>query len=184
MAPSTPPTASTTRLVRISQLRPPSSPPSISFDNVLSFFIFILNVKPPSTDSISYGDGDIALSYGAILRECIRHQVVARYVLESDHMKKFFDYIQLPNFEIASDAAATFKELMTRHKSTVAQFLSNNYDWFFQEYNSQLLESQNYITKRQAIKIGLWNFCDVLHEETFERGGDSEDNQQEIYFAI
>ncbi|XP_062009305.1 putative MO25-like protein At5g47540 [Rosa rugosa] len=100
-----------------------------------------------------YGDGDIALSYGAILRECIRHQVVARYVLESDHMKKFFDYIQLPNFEIASDAAATFKELMTRHKSTVAQFLSNNYDWFFQEYNSQLLESQNYITKRQAIKL-------------------------------
>lgn len=32
-----------------------------------------------------------------------------RYVLESDHMKKFFDYIQLPNFDIASDAFATFK---------------------------------------------------------------------------
>lgn len=32
-----------------------------------------------------------------------------RYVLESDHMKKFFDYIQLPNFDIASDASATFK---------------------------------------------------------------------------
>ncbi|KAL6143998.1 hypothetical protein ACLB2K_054693 [Fragaria x ananassa] len=100
-----------------------------------------------------YEEGDIALSYGAILRECIRHQVVARYVLESNHMKKFFDYIQIPNFEIASDAAATFKELMTRHKSTVAQFLSNNYVWFFQEYNSQLLESQNYITKRQAVKL-------------------------------
>jgi len=24
-------------------------------------------------------------------------------------MKKFFDYIQLPNFDIASDASATFK---------------------------------------------------------------------------
>ena len=32
-----------------------------------------------------------------------------RYVLESQHMKKFFDYIQLPNFDIAADAAATFK---------------------------------------------------------------------------
>ena len=32
-----------------------------------------------------------------------------RYVLESAHMKKFFDYIQLPNFDIAADAAATFK---------------------------------------------------------------------------
>ncbi|RZB58057.1 putative MO25-like protein [Glycine soja] len=43
--------------------------------------------------------------------------------------KKFFDYIQLPNFDIAADAAATFKELMTRHKSTVADFLSNYYEW-------------------------------------------------------
>lgn len=33
----------------------------------------------------------------------------SRYVLESEHMKKFFDYIQLPNFDISSDAAATFK---------------------------------------------------------------------------
>ena len=34
-----------------------------------------------------------------------------RYVLESEHVKKFFDYIQLPNFDIAADAAATFKVL-------------------------------------------------------------------------
>jgi calcium binding protein 39 len=68
-------------------------------------------------------------------------------------MKKFFDYIQLPNFDVAADAAATFKELMTRHKSTVAEFLTKNYDWFFAEYNSKLLESTNYITRRQAIKL-------------------------------
>lgn len=35
--------------------------------------------------------------------------LIYRYVLESQHMKKFFDYIQLPNFDIAADAAATFK---------------------------------------------------------------------------
>ncbi|KAL3820807.1 hypothetical protein ACJIZ3_006712 [Penstemon smallii] len=100
-----------------------------------------------------YENHDLALHYGTMLRECIRHQSVARYVLESEHMKKFFDYIQLPNFDIASDAAATFKELLTRHKSTVAEFLSKNYDWFFAEYNSKLLESTNYITRRQAIKL-------------------------------
>ncbi|KAJ7964737.1 putative Calcium-binding protein [Quillaja saponaria] len=100
-----------------------------------------------------YEDSDIALSYGTISRECIRHQSIARYVLESEHMKKFFVYIQDPNFHIASDAAATFKELLTRHKSTVAEFLSRNYDWFFQEYNSQLLESPSYITRRHAIKL-------------------------------
>ncbi|CAL5408215.1 unnamed protein product [Camellia sinensis] len=96
-----------------------------------------------------YENTDMALHYGAMLRECIRHQSVARYVLESEHMKKFFDYIQLPNFDIAADAAATFKELLTRHKSTVAEFLSKNYDW----YNSKLLESTNYITRRQAVKL-------------------------------
>ncbi|KAL2316565.1 hypothetical protein Fmac_030441 [Flemingia macrophylla] len=81
-----------------------------------------------------YGqEGDIALTYGAIARECIRHQCVARHVLESENMKKFFDYIQLPNFEIASDAVATFK--------------------FFSEYNSRLLESSSYLTRRYAIKL-------------------------------
>ncbi|XP_020234303.1 putative MO25-like protein At5g47540 [Cajanus cajan] len=98
-------------------------------------------------------EGDIALTYGAVARECIRHQCVARHVLESENMKKFFDYIQLPNFEIASDAVATFKELLTRHKSTVAEFLSKNYDWFFSEYNSRLLESTSYFTRRYAIKL-------------------------------
>ncbi|XP_039044038.1 MO25-like protein At2g03410, partial [Hibiscus syriacus] len=80
--------------------------------------------------------------------------LIAGCVLESQHMKKFFDYIQLPNFDISADAAATFKflsvfscctsesafamnpvseqpELLTRHKSTVAEFLSRNYDWLF-----------------------------------------------------
>ncbi|KAJ4755579.1 Calcium-binding protein 39-like [Rhynchospora pubera] len=102
---------------------------------------------------LGYEDMDIALFYGSMLRECIRHQSIARYVLESEHMKKFFDYIQLPNFDIASDASATFKELMTRHKGTVADFLTKNYDWFFPEFNQRLLSSTNYITRRQAIKL-------------------------------
>ncbi|XWS36708.1 hypothetical protein CRYUN_Cryun20dG0108900 [Craigia yunnanensis] len=100
-----------------------------------------------------YEDTDIAWTYGSISRECIRHQSVARYILESKHMKKSFDYLQNPNFDIASDVQATFKELLTRHKSTVAEFLSANYDWFFQEYNSRLLQSESYITRRHAVKL-------------------------------
>nr|ADK92876.1 Mo25-like protein [Hypericum perforatum] len=99
----------------------------------------------------SYEEGDLALTYGAISRECLRHQVVARYVLNNEnHVKKAFGYIQLPNFDIASDAQATFRELMTRHKSTVVEFVSENYDW---EYNTQLLESPNYLTRRYAVKL-------------------------------
>ncbi|KAJ0530757.1 putative armadillo-like helical protein [Helianthus annuus] len=97
-------------------------------------------------------DSELALAYGAILRECIRHQVAAKYILESDHIKIFFRYIQDPSFDIASDATSTFRELLTRHKSTVAEFLTKNYDWFFQEYKS-LLESPNYISRRNAVKL-------------------------------
>ncbi|XP_073149183.1 putative MO25-like protein At5g47540 isoform X2 [Henckelia pumila] len=100
-----------------------------------------------------YEDFAIALHFGAILRECIRHQVVARYVLKSQHVKKFFDYMQLPTFDVASDVAATFKELMTRHKSTVAEFLAANHVWFFADFNSKLLVSSNYMTRRYAVKL-------------------------------
>ncbi|CAK9183604.1 unnamed protein product [Ilex paraguariensis] len=100
-----------------------------------------------------YEDPDLALCYGTILRDCIRHQVVAKYILDSQHTRKLFDYIQEPNFGIASDAAATFKELLTRHRSTVAEFLSRNYDWFFGEYNSKLMGSSNYITRWHAAKL-------------------------------
>ena len=46
-----------------------------------------------------------------------------RYVLESAHMKKFFDYIQLPNFDIAADAAATFKVKLKLNKTVYAHSL-------------------------------------------------------------
>ncbi|KAL6624614.1 hypothetical protein ACP70R_031935 [Stipagrostis hirtigluma subsp. patula] len=100
-----------------------------------------------------YDNPDIAIHYSTILRDCIRHQVAARYVLGSEHMKKFFDYIQLPDFNIASDAFRTFKELLTRHKSSAAEFFTRNYDWFFSEFNNRLLSSSNYIIRRQAIQL-------------------------------
>ncbi|KMT12889.1 hypothetical protein BVRB_4g089790 isoform A [Beta vulgaris subsp. vulgaris] len=110
------------------------------------------NIDLMDTLVSGYEDHRLALHYGNMLRECIRHQSIAKYVLES-HLHKFFDYIQLPDFDVSSDAAATFKELLTRHKSTVSEFLSRNYDWFFREFNTKLLQSPIYITKRQAAKL-------------------------------
>ncbi|KAI3510241.1 hypothetical protein L1887_25773 [Cichorium endivia] len=100
-----------------------------------------------------YEDPRLALHYGRMLKECLRHQVVACYVLEPSQLKKLFCYIQLPSFDIAADAADAFKDLLTRHKSTVSESLSKNYSWFFAEFNEKLLKSENYITKRQAVKL-------------------------------
>lgn len=80
--------------------------------------------------------------------------LMSRYVLESKHFRSFFDYIQFPDFNVQSDVFKTFKELITRHKSTVADFFSKNYDWFFAEFNSKLiLPASNYIIRRQAIQL-------------------------------
>lgn len=109
-----------------------------------------------------YENMEIAIHYSTMLRDCICHQVAARYVLDSEHMKNFFEYIQFPDFNIASDAFRTFKELLTRHKSSVAEFFSRNYDWFFAEFNSKLLSSSNYIIRRQAIQL----LGDILMERS------------------
>ncbi|KAI8843258.1 Mo25-like protein [Chytriomyces cf. hyalinus JEL632] len=99
-----------------------------------------------------YENQDIALNCGMILRECIRHEVLAQQLLESPNFWKFFSYVELSTFDVASDAFATFKDLLTKHKSIVAPFLSSKYDEFFAKY-TDLLNSTNYVTKRQSLKL-------------------------------
>ncbi|RUP44199.1 calcium binding protein 39-like protein [Jimgerdemannia flammicorona] len=58
----------------------------------------------------------------------------------------------MSTFDSASDAFATFKDILTKHKPLVAEFLDNNYDQFFEHY-TRLLTSSNYVTKRQSLKL-------------------------------
>ena len=51
----------------------------------------------------------IALFYGSMLRDCIRHQDVAQYVLDCPDFVRLYQYIENPSFEISSDAAATMR---------------------------------------------------------------------------
>nr|CAB3495884.1 unnamed protein product [Digitaria exilis] len=51
-----------------------------------------------------------------------------RYILESGSFELFFEYVELPNFDIASDALNTFKDLLTKHETVVAEFLGSHYD--------------------------------------------------------
>ncbi|XP_031557489.1 calcium-binding protein 39-like [Actinia tenebrosa] len=95
---------------------------------------------------------EIALNCGVMLRECIRHEALARAILNSDRFYKFFIYVEVSTFDIASDAFSTFKELLTRHKIMCAEFLDKNYDSFFEKYK-KLLNSDNYVTRRQSLKL-------------------------------
>uniref|UniRef100_A0A1I7UQ94 Calcium-binding protein 39 n=2 Tax=Caenorhabditis tropicalis TaxID=1561998 RepID=A0A1I7UQ94_9PELO len=99
-----------------------------------------------------YSVPDIALTCGLMLRESIRHDHLAKIILTSDIFYTFFSYVQSEVFDIASDAFSTFKELTTRHKAISAEFLDANYDTFFAQYQN-LLNSKNYVTRRQSLKL-------------------------------
>ncbi|KAK9289150.1 hypothetical protein L1049_017623 [Liquidambar formosana] len=101
---------------------------------------------------VCYDNKDIALNCGNMLRECIKFPTFAKYILESPSFELFFKYVELPNFDVASDAFATFKDLLSKHETAVSEFLTAHYDEFFDQYE-KLLTSANYVTRRQSLKL-------------------------------
>lgn len=101
---------------------------------------------------LGYEDPEVALNCGSMLKECTRHESLTKIILESPNFWRFFSYVELANFDIASDAFQTLKELLTKHKTVVAEFLEKNYDKFFEQYTN-LLNSSNYVTRRQSLKL-------------------------------
>ncbi|KAJ7543832.1 hypothetical protein O6H91_09G054300 [Diphasiastrum complanatum] len=99
-----------------------------------------------------YENKEIALNCGSMLRECARYPTLVKYMLSSASFELFFKYVELPSFDIASDAFATFKELLTRHGTHVYEYLNTNYTQFFELYE-RLLSSSNYVTRRQSLKL-------------------------------
>jgi calcium binding protein 39 len=99
-----------------------------------------------------YETQEIALNCGTMLRECARYEALAKIMLYSEDFFNFFKYVEVSTFDIASDAFSTFKELLTKHKILCAEFLENNYDRVFSHYQG-LLNSENYVTRRQSLKL-------------------------------
>ena len=87
-----------------------------------------------------------------MLRDCLRDEAVARRALNSGVLWDFFDQVEVANFEVASDAFSTFRDLLTRHKGAVAAFLADRYQEFFDALH-RLLQSANYVTRRQSLKL-------------------------------
>lgn len=113
-----------------------------------------LAAQPSVLDGLAagYENPNIALTCGVMLREACRHEALAAHLLRSERFMEFFRYLDLPTFEVASDAFSTFRELLTRHKAVVAEYLVSHFEPFFAAYNG-LLVSQNYVTRRQAVKL-------------------------------
>ena len=100
-----------------------------------------------------YENQEVALGCGQMFRECIRHEEIARLVLNDPELfSNLFAKLELEEFEIASDAFLTLKDLLTRHKALVSVYLTEHYEEFLENYRL-LLESGNYVTRRQSVKL-------------------------------
>jgi len=102
-----------------------------------------------------YETPQLALNYGIMLRECMRHERLASLLLPSQDNDEFyllFTHVESAFFDVASDAFASLKDLLTKHKPIVAAFLAANYETFFLHYH-KLVRSDNYVTKRQSLKL-------------------------------
>ncbi|VDQ07942.1 unnamed protein product [Trichobilharzia regenti] len=112
-----------------------------------------------------YSKPDSAIHYGTMLRDACRHEALAKVVLRSQEFYQLFEHVQGTAFDVSSDAFATLKDLLTRHKALVADFLAANYDEFFNHYMHMIL-SDNYVTKRQALKVSFYALLFCLAEQS------------------
>lgn len=99
-----------------------------------------------------YENEEVALNTGMILREMLRHEPLCKILLYSEQFYMFPHYIETTTFGISCDVYTNLKECLTRHKPMVAEFLDKNYDRFFSSFTTLIL-SNNYVTKRQSLKL-------------------------------
>ncbi|CAE7519457.1 Cab39l [Symbiodinium microadriaticum] len=129
-----------------------------------------------------YANPDIALNSGSMLRECIRYEDLARQFLQSEQLWLFFDaFVHLPNFDVASDAFNTLKEVLAgaRNKQIAAEFLEERYDQVFFKYQV-LLTSSNYVTRRRSLKLLGEILLDRSNFNVMMRFISSEKNLQQV----
>jgi len=99
-----------------------------------------------------YDDPEIALTCGNMLRECAKFDLLTKIMLHGEIVWALFKYLDSVKFDIACDAFATLKDILTIHKELASAFLESNYDKFFDKYLS-LLEKDNFVTRTQSLKL-------------------------------
>jgi len=100
-----------------------------------------------------YAAGFCGHATGSILRQCARQPVLCDLIHKSPSFIRFFDYVQVTTFELASDAFSSFNLCLTRHPAICAKWLLANFDLFFVEKWGRLLLSRTYVTQRQALTL-------------------------------
>ena len=98
-------------------------------------------------------NAEVALACGMMLKEAARHDIVAAALLKSPSFWLFLtDYVNLKDFDVSADSFDLVRVLLTRHKTLAAKFILENYDFFFECFH-HLLQSKNYVTCRESLRL-------------------------------
>ena len=111
--------------------------------------------------------GAAALHRGSMLRECARRSAGTTQFLaggDGTPILQLFKPVRSETFDYASDAFETLRCALLSHRDQAAEFVLEAYDAFFGEFHG-LLECDNYVTKRQGLKL----LADMLLDEAFIR---------------
>lgn len=97
---------------------------------------------------------EISLNYGQILRSFARFPELCKYLLDQKVLYTLFQIARENlNFDIASDAFLCVKDLLTRHKTISAAYMTDNFDEFFEEFHSRLLIEEGKKSKSEKEKF-------------------------------
>ncbi|ORY11844.1 Mo25-like-domain-containing protein [Clohesyomyces aquaticus] len=133
-------------------------PPGASEPEIL---YHVIRSRPEIIISLckGYDRRESAMPCGGVLREALKYDSICALILYDEPdgsgkdlgnvnpdlpssgtgvFWKFFDWIDKGAFEVSADAFNTFR---------------TNFDLFFSKYNTMLVQSESYVTKRQSIKL-------------------------------
>lgn len=102
-----------------------------------------------------YKSSDTALTCGSMLRDCFEYECLAVHFLRDlkSEFAYLFQVVQTnSNFEVASDAFMNITRLLMAHKKATVDCLDHDFDRIFGLLNG-LLDTSNYVTKRQALQL-------------------------------
>jgi calcium binding protein 39 len=97
---------------------------------------------------------EVATCAGIVLLSCLKHERLTEAFLMKRHLFSLLDLAQHQDFEISTDAFSCLREVVLTHAKISSRWLreENNFEHFFRHYN-RLLECENYVVQRQAMKL-------------------------------
>jgi len=95
---------------------------------------------------------EVCLITGSILRDCLKIETLTKIILQDPIIWKYFEFSQRGTFENMTDSFQTLNDAVTLHKKLVSEWF-NLYSTDFIIHINKLISCNNYVTKRQSIKL-------------------------------